>query len=416
MDCWRVFVVEHRLFDYRCMSWQAKVGLWEPLEQREASRSAHISDLHVHRFRGLRDASFTSLGSISLIVGDNNSGKTSVLEAITVFCRPLDAAAWVETARRREARQIRASVMQALKWLFPQTSTDEGPYTGELRITGHGQFPVRSVVGTYSEHVGVFVDGEPDRDDPSDDIDSASALLPESSEVAEIRVQASFQREPMPLLFFEDPLVTDEMVFTMEGGRALLLLDRARGPLLPFAVITPYAHQTEHRQVTGLSRATEHGLKDQVVAALQLMDEDIIDLHIVDRTASKSTVMIEHKRVGMAPVAAFGDGLRRVLAIALSVPFAARGVLLLDEMEAALHVSALQETYRWLVRVCRQFDIQLIATTHSLEAADALLDVANEGDGLSLFRLNQVKDLTEVRRVDLPMLSRLRHERGYDVR
>ena len=48
-----------------------------------------LDRLTIQRFRGLRDLTLSGLGRVNLLVGPNNSGKTSVLEAIALFCQPL---------------------------------------------------------------------------------------------------------------------------------------------------------------------------------------------------------------------------------------------------------------------------------------------------------------------------------------
>lgn len=40
--------------------------------------------LHIENFKGIQDADFTFSKSVNLIVGNNGTGKTSILEAIAV--------------------------------------------------------------------------------------------------------------------------------------------------------------------------------------------------------------------------------------------------------------------------------------------------------------------------------------------
>ena len=54
----------------------------------------HIDEFTIHHFRGMREAKFETLGQINLLIGGNNSGKTSVLEALSVFCDPLNPREW----------------------------------------------------------------------------------------------------------------------------------------------------------------------------------------------------------------------------------------------------------------------------------------------------------------------------------
>lgn len=63
-----------------------------------------ISELELTRFRGLGDVALRELGRVNLVVGENNSGKTSVLEALALAANPLEP---LELGgRRRQARAV----------------------------------------------------------------------------------------------------------------------------------------------------------------------------------------------------------------------------------------------------------------------------------------------------------------------
>lgn len=50
----------------------------------------HIDEFEIGQFRGLRNLKIEGLSQINLLVGSSNSGKTSVLEAMSIFCDPLN--------------------------------------------------------------------------------------------------------------------------------------------------------------------------------------------------------------------------------------------------------------------------------------------------------------------------------------
>lgn len=45
----------------------------------------NLENVTIHQFRGLRDLELKDLGRINLLVGINNSGKTSVIEALSII-------------------------------------------------------------------------------------------------------------------------------------------------------------------------------------------------------------------------------------------------------------------------------------------------------------------------------------------
>jgi AAA15 family ATPase/GTPase len=106
-----------------------------------------------------------------------------------------------------------------------------------------------------------------------------------------------------------------------------------------------------------------------------------------------------------------------VVLLASTITAHPKGVLFIDEVETGIHVSALRRVFTWLTSVAVQFNVQVVATTHSLEAVDALLAGTENTKGeLVAFHLDQTPEVTRARRFDRDLLSRLRRERGLDVR
>jgi AAA15 family ATPase/GTPase len=110
--------------------------------------------------------------------------------------------------------------------------------------------------------------------------------------------------------------------------------------------------------------------------------------------------------------------MRRAVLLASTLPSLQNGgVLLVDEIETGIHVSALGRVFAWLTKAARELRVQIIATTHSLEAVDAMAMSNKDGPPeLVTFHLNQTEHQTQTRRMDEDLLVRLRRERGLDVR
>ena len=127
-----------------------------------------LERLIIHQFRGLRDVELPELGRFNVLVGLNNSGKTTVLEAIATYARALRPSEWVDVVRRRDVTS-RAALLEGLRWLFPQPDGGEAPsskpFEGETKLSAEGRFPVREVSARFTEVEGFF--DEADEDQPS---------------------------------------------------------------------------------------------------------------------------------------------------------------------------------------------------------------------------------------------------------
>ncbi len=193
---------------------------------------------------------------------------------------------------------------------------------------------------------------------------------------------------------------------------------------LPTNTLTPYSYQLNrlqvrlHSQQLFSSKAAPMRGREHVLELITQFDPDIDDIEIASFRGGRPAIYLNHRRMGPAPLSVFGDALRRAVLLASTLHMLkGGGVLLIDELETGIHVSSLQRVFAWLSEAARQFDVQVIATTHSLEAVDAIAQAARDRiDDLVTFHLAQTERETKVKRIAGELLFRLRHERGLDVR
>jgi AAA15 family ATPase/GTPase len=109
----------------------------------------------------------------------------------------------------------------------------------------------------------------------------------------------------------------------------------------------------------------------------------------------------------MIPVTQLGQGFNRLLDIYSEIVAADAKVLLIDEIENGLHHSVLPVIWKGLLLAAKEFDVQIFATTHSWEcilAADAAAR-AGENYDLALIRLDRVQDDIKATVIDEKSLS-----------
>jgi AAA15 family ATPase/GTPase len=85
-------------------------------------------------------------------------------------------------------------------------------------------------------------------------------------------------------------------------------------------------------------------------------------------------MMVSGKRV---PIGSMGDGIWRLLGIALALVSARGGVLLVDEIDSGLHYTVLVDMWRLVLETARSLDVQVFATTHSRDCYEALAAVTD---------------------------------------
>ena len=381
-----------------------------------------IDNLTIHRFRGIRDLTLENLGQMNLLVGINNSGKTTVLEAIYTYCNSLDPLAWLNTAWRREIKSSRKSKLESLKWLFPQNIQNNSDYfyQGETKVSGNGNFGVVESKATYQEFEEIW-DSTKDSNEEDEEENLMDDRDTDNNEVrrgADLKLTFTPSKLISKLDIFGDK--NQELPISKEfkiwENQPLTILNKYRSNWLSVDTITPFSHRTEQLQIKLLTDAILKDLKPEIVELISMIDSEIIDLDILDPTGKNSRLYVIHKTLGFTPLSAFGDGVRRLLFMALTIAKLKDGILLIDELETAIHTEALLSSFSWLVKWCREMNIQLFATTHSLETVDAMLNASELKNDLVLYRLYQ-KDLeTQAIRIDQVKLTRIRENLGLEVR
>ena len=122
----------------------------------------HLDQFSIHSFRGLQDVDFAALGQINLLIGGNNTGKTSVLEALSLFSDPLNWRKWHATASAREVSaglvrpgvSSRLNLNDRLMWLFPHwqgVDDTESMEPASISFSATGDFMIEKVSAAYEK-------------------------------------------------------------------------------------------------------------------------------------------------------------------------------------------------------------------------------------------------------------------------
>jgi energy-coupling factor transporter ATP-binding protein EcfA2 len=371
--------------------------------------------LFVGAFRSLRNVRLERLSRINLLVGANNSGKTSILEALAILQNPFEPIEWFNVVRARELRSIgpypdQMSTIEALRWMFPAR---EGDVWGDL-----DPLPIElqtSALGA-TDRLGItceVVRGVLDPEQVRRAVGRLRASNPEPVEDHGLLLRATASLEQgmlVPVQFSREWTIWSQL-----GLRSDLRQGRPRDNV---QFLAPYAHRNSSVNLRRLTEASKTGTREDIDALLRDLDRRIAGVEIITTEDGRYPKIAIRMRNGtLMPQGVLGDGVRRALSIALSLRAAANGLLLIDEIEAALHVSALDRVYRWLDEAVSSFSVQVFATTHSLEAIDSIVRSASPDSHphLSGYALDEAEE-GGVRRYTGGMLRRLVHQRGLDIR
>ncbi|NUH65472.1 AAA family ATPase [Sulfitobacter sp. S0837] len=379
-----------------------------------------LQRFEIESFRKLESVSLEELAEFNLIVGRNNSGKTSILEAVAVGLAMGEAREILSVARKRDSRSnvVLAGpsyLSDIVSWMFPAPSTSfwDVNFDGSIKLKYTADDCELKVEMSCRR---AFFDPS---EEPRSRLDSANKFEPlRGIEVATV-VQ---ERTPSSVDFLE--------IANMEFSLGARSVDResitTRHQIkqrIPFEYISPYSHRNSNSSESFVRRLQDENEKHEIVELLRGIDEDIVDFFyepfLGNHRSRGGRAVIKTRAGKYIPLSVLGDGVRRVFELGAALHYSRNGVLLVDEIEAGFHVGMLGDVYRWLTSKASQNDVQIIASSHSLEAIQAMVEAAaisSKSETLRGFSIGLDRKFGKVRHYFGKELYSLISDNGLDIR
>jgi len=336
-----------------------------------------LSSLEIRNFRAFHDLKIERLGRVNLIVGKNNVGKTSLLEALQLYARRASTPTviWDIMRTRREIRQPFTNVkdmLATLKYLYYGRKEIrpglESTVIGPMNMSG-GKLSI-AVDWSILE---ILADGQ----------QNIRPLQPGEDYVADNLI-------PRFVIISDNTLVNYPI--DPSFNERIVRLDSNNVPC-----VVASSHGLSEQHLTELwDGIALTDLEDDVLSALQLIAPGVKDLNFVSTPLSGSERIPVVRIADMdepLPLYSLGDGMLRTLGIALALVNAKDGLLLIDEFENGLYYAVQPDLWRFIFQVARRLNVQVFATTHSWDCIEAFQKATRadqEDEGL-LIRLESKK-------------------------
>lgn len=358
--------------------------------KKEVISMTYLNSLYINKFRAIKNLELKNLSRINILVGDNNCGKTSVLEAISLFQNPSDISNTLINCSKRGRGAI--SSFDLFLEMFPMDSESrEIDITSTIKSLSYNINIKGKLIETYnSELIPCFEDEE-----YYEEVSRENRVFEGS-----IKVSNSLD------------IVKDIKIY--EERKSPILSDSST-QIINIIYVTPYDY-LRNRLINDTVKIIKSGEKDEIINLLKLFDNKIEGFEVLPEKNKTSSIYIKHKKYGLMSLSSFGDGVKKVLTLASSVVSAKEGILLIDEIETAIYKNILKDVFDWLIKACKIHKVQLIATTHSLEVIDAFIESMNNIDKLTCFRLEHHENLIYTNRLSGQKLKDIRYILGQDVR
>lgn len=326
-----------------------------------------LNSLEIRNFRNLKELKINSLGSVNLFTGKNNTGKSTLLEAIALYAAKGDLNFLYQLLNERgenykqndSSKDATEINIKALCSFFSNRNIGfkqkdslsiglvEKTLFGEQR--SNENFVTIRFVKYYDEAI--------------DEIDND--------------LNQSLRRKRVIVENEIDGLLIDYRIgleVRSGSGSYIFPLDRERPfRLLSRTIGTPENYQfikTKNidREINGKlwDNITLSEKEIYVIEALRIIEPDVERIAFIEESPRERTAVVKLKSNNIVlPLKSMGDGINRILTIILALVNSDNGFLLIDEFENGLHYSVQEKLWKIIFNLSEKLNVQVFATTHS---------------------------------------------------
>ncbi len=331
----------------------------------------------IKNFRCFDELTVEGMGRINLIAGKNNVGKTALLEAL-----------WVHSGADQPERPLRLDLLRGLSPIHPINSIDNLFWHFDndiaIELCASGDWGSRSrILSLTSRELNR---NQLPLDPLSEEFGDPNRIVPQRQLVLSYQGESSKRSSSRGWFSVRSDGPNSWSIATDRAQRVIL-----QTPATIFLLTRSRVSRTEDSN--RFSELEVRGKQDQVVRILQEVEPALKRLTVV----SSGRLPSLYGDIGagqLIPIQLMGDGMSRILSLALAIATVPGGIVLVDEIENGIHHSVMEKVWKAIRAFAHNYDVQLFATTHSYECIGAAYRAfeSDEEDDLRLFRIERSKE------------------------
>lgn len=359
-----------------------------------------MNSIEISNFKNFRHLQIDNLGCVNLIVGKNNSGKSTLLEAISILASGGNVG-WLK------------KILEIRGWNCAFTDTVDGDNESLELVTlcslSHGRnfeiFKKQPIkIKSKCKEDGTDIDCQIE----IRLVELASVVETDESGL-EFRKYVLKERlnntkgigDGEPTLGVSISSNDNKLIFTLSNFFSKRGFSTDKN--IPFEYVRTAEFSGAKNPIL-FDKIALSPLEGVLIESLKIIDPHITAINFLNDESRSS---IGQKRgsdtrvpfvvcdniEGKYRLSAMGDGINRILTIVLSMLNCKDGILLVDEFENGLHYSVQTSLWSLILRLAKELNIQVFATTHSQDCIRSFLRATkSDSDKARLIRLEQRAD------------------------
>ncbi|MCX6581918.1 MAG: AAA family ATPase [Candidatus Aminicenantes bacterium] len=324
--------------------------------------------LTIENFRGIEKLEINDLKRLNLLVGRNNCGKTSILEAFFLLSGMSNPNLPVTIHKYRD---LLITDDEAFSYMFTNLNFDT-----PILLKGKLEDDKRNL-----KISPLYTDYNPPHSQKNGkkDLANQQEIYTASTDITHRIEGIKYEfRDSHDQVFLGQISLKESSVSVPKSYKEELkcsFLNPKTSTVAPFKALENLLVQKR---------------LDTVISVLKNIEPAVVDIRM---GGESGLIYVDVGTEKLMPMNIMGDGMRRILTLLTILAETKNGILLIDEIENGLHYTTIKLAWKAIIAACKEYDVQLIASTHSYDCIEALSDAYTElepeGDDIRLFRIDR---------------------------
>lgn len=324
-----------------------------------------MKSLQIKNYKNLKDFKIDSLARVNLIVGKNNVGKSTLLEAISIFAAGGDVNCLKDILDiRGEGTKFPYNTENAIEKeidcfssLYSERDIEKF-YIAPIQFISDISSNLFQLEHNIELKLVKFI--EIRETDNTGEMTFSRKFLEHGSEADMDESNAS-----TGLMSFNG---AKKSLYTFNGGRRRAPIEK----VIPYEYVRT-SQITSDKNPQLFDKIALTSLEKEIISALRIIEPKVDAINFLKDEVMRSSSRDEDR----VPIVVFpmsskryklssmGDGVNRILTIILALLNCKDGILLIDEFENGLHYTVQTQLWKMVYQLAEKLNVQVFATTHS---------------------------------------------------
>lgn len=346
-----------------------------------------LDSIYIRNYRTLENLSIGSLGRVNLIIGKNNTGKTTLLEAIGIYATKGDFSfiSQIFEERGENIRQtdvnedFTSSNLRMLSSLFTnrviEFDSDSSIAIGTLEETSLLEVKDPNYQSVFLRFAKYF---DIERRDAQGELLNRRRIIAKN-DLDDTTIDINDYK-----IGFEIKTGIRSTILPLDTNKSLSLLGRSGlQPSENKSTLQLIRTFNIDKNINGRlwDNITLTEKESHVIEALRIIEPLTERIAFKESSSRERTTIIKLSNVDTPiPLKSMGDGINRILTIILALVNADNGFLLIDEFENGLHYSVQEKLWEIIFKLSQKLNVQVFVTTHSEDCIVGFETILNNPD------------------------------------